>query len=251
MTLLDKLKSRLLASPAPTSPHPSPLEAFHSENYLRHTARRLEHLSSLGLPVSGKTVLDVSSGIGDHAEYYVDRGCKVTMTDVRQENLDVLKKRFPGGDIQYLDVENPGTLSGTPFEVVHCYGLLYHLGNPGLAIDYLSGVCGGMLLLETCVTPGDVEDIYPVKEDAGNPTWAFSGEACRPSRVWVFNRLKKHFEHVYMPLTQPNHPHFPIHWEGLVPDEKVLTRSIFIASRTPIAHPLLAGKIPMMQERHP
>jgi len=227
------------------------MEAFHSENYLRHTARRLEHLASLGIPVAGKRVLDVSSGIGDHARFYMDRGCRVTMTEVRQENIEVLRRRFPDGDIRILDLENPQPLEDPPFEVIHCYGLLYHLGKPDVAIDYLAGICSGVILLETCVSPGTEEDINPVSEDPGNPTWAFSGGACRPTRSWVFNRLKKHFAHVYMPRTQPNHPQFILEWENQPKNDKVLTRSVFVASRERLVNPLLQEEIPMSQVRHP
>jgi len=248
--MLSKLTG-LFGKKAPRSPHPTPLEAFHSDNYLRHTARRLEHLASLGLPVAGKSVLDVSSGIGDHARFYMDRGCKVTMTEVRDENLDVLRARFPGCDIQHLDMESPAPLRGAPFEVIHCYGLLYHLGKPDVALEYLAGVCSGMLLLETCVSPGDLEDMHPVKEDPGNPTWAFSGGACRPTRPWIFNRLKALFPFVYMPVTQPNHPQFILDWAAAEPNDKVLTRSVFVASKSELKHPLLVPAIPMMQEKHP
>lgn len=248
--MLQKIINIVRPSPPP-SKHPSPIDAFHADNYLRNTARRLEHLATLGLPVAGKRVLDVSSGIGDHARYYMDRGCQVTMTEVRQENIDVLRKRFVDGDIRILDLEEPAPLSGSPFEIIHCYGLLYHLGKPDVAIDYLAGICSGMLLLETCVTPGESSEVCPVSEDPGNPTWAYSGCACRPTRPWVFNRLKRHFPHVYMPLTQPNHPDFILEWDGRVRNDKVLTRSIFVASREALDNPLLVEKIPMKQEHHP
>lgn len=248
--MLNKIKNRLRPASLP-SKHPSPVEAFHSENYLRHTARRLEHLATLGIPVAKKCVLDVSSGIGDHARYYMDRGCQVTMTEVREENIDVLRARFPQGDIRLLDLENPVPLSDAPFEVIHCYGLLYHLGKPDVAIDYMAGICSGMMFLETCVSPGHDEEIHPVVEDPGNPTWAFSGGACRPTRPWIYNRLKRHFAHVYMPRTQPNHPQFILEWEGKERDDKVLTRSVFVASRHALDNPLLVEGIPMRQEHHP
>jgi len=248
--MLNKIKNRLRPAP-PASKHPSPVDAFHSENYLRHTARRLEHLASLGIPVAGKRVLDVSSGIGDHARYFMDRGCRVTMTEVRQENINVLRRRFPEADIRMLDLENPAALEGSPFEVIHCYGLLYHLGKPDVAIDYLAGICSGLIFLETCVSPGTEEEINPVAEDPGNPTWAFSGGACRPTRPWVFNRLKKHFAHVYMPRTQPNHPQFILEWANQPKNDKILTRSVFIASREPLQNPLLLEAIPMRQVHHP
>lgn len=46
---------------------------FHSYDYLRHNARRLEHLASLGLPITGRSVLEVGAGIGDHSHFYIDR----------------------------------------------------------------------------------------------------------------------------------------------------------------------------------
>jgi len=229
--------------------HPDAESAFHSDNYLRHTARRLEHLASLHLEVGGRSVLDVASGIGDHAQYYLDRGCRITLSDVREENFEILRRRFPGQPIHFLDMENPEVLEGSPFEVIHCYGLLYHIGRPDVALDYLGEHCSGMLLLETCVTPGDELDIHPISEDKGNPTWAFSGNACRPTRAWIFQRLQQNFPHVYVPTTQPNHPDFPIDWT--VPPERKLTRAVFVASRTPLANPQLSTELLTIQRRHP
>src|SRR5262245_4186926 len=65
---------------------------FHSDEYSRHTARRLEHLASLGIPVHSRTVLEVGAGIGDLTHYFLDRGCTVTATDVREENVRYLKQ---------------------------------------------------------------------------------------------------------------------------------------------------------------
>lgn len=239
-----------IAPPAKVE-HPDPLSAFHSDFYLQITARRLEHLASLNVPVAGKTVMDVSSGIGDLALYYIDRGCKVTMTDVREENLAVLRQRFPKDhSIQFLDMEKPTPIQGAPFQVVHCYGLLYHLGNPGVALDFLSKCSSELLFLETCVTPGDDMEINPVKENSGNPTWAYSGEACRPSRRWIFEKLKTLFPHVYVPVTQPNHQHFILNWETAPKNEDILTRSVFVASRQPLNNPLLKEELLMQQTHH-
>lgn len=247
--MLKKIKN-MFAAQTPRSEHPTPLEAFHSDHYLRHTARRLEHLASMGITVAGKTVFDAASGVGDHAQYYLDRGCTVTLSDVRDENLAVLRDRFPKCPGYQVDFEEPGELPGGPYQIVHCYGLLYHLGKPEVALTRLSQACSEMLFLETCVTPGDVDDIYGVKENPGNPTWAFSGNACRPSRRWIVDRLKALFPHVYLTKTQPNHPQFPIDWTNLRPDEKVLTRAVFVASRQPLDHPVLTTEIPVHQEYH-
>jgi hypothetical protein len=52
----------------------TPALQFHSDFYIRHTARRLEHLASLRIPVAALSVLEVGAGIGDHSNYYMDRG---------------------------------------------------------------------------------------------------------------------------------------------------------------------------------
>src|SRR6266540_6367515 len=89
-----------------------PLRAFHNHEYLRHNARRQEHLASLGIPVAGRSVLEVSAGIGDHSHYFLDRGCQLTITEAREENLRVLRRRYPSADIQRLDLEDPVAITG-------------------------------------------------------------------------------------------------------------------------------------------
>jgi 2-polyprenyl-3-methyl-5-hydroxy-6-metoxy-1,4-benzoquinol methylase len=104
-------------------------QAFRSDYYLRGDARRLEHLASLQIPVSGMTVLEVGAGIGDHTSYYLDRGCKVTITEPREANIKILSLLYPEETVLCLDLEHPQELPGAPFDVVHCYGTLYHLAS--------------------------------------------------------------------------------------------------------------------------
>jgi hypothetical protein len=222
---------------------------FHSDSYLRHDARRLEHLASLRLPVTHATVLEVGAGVGDHSHYYIDRGCKLTITDARRENLASLMRRYPDQEIAYLDLEDPEPLPGAPFNIVHCYGLLYHLRTPDHALDYLAGCCTRLLLLETQVSFGTDERVPLVDENAKNPTQSCSGAGCRPTRPWLFKKLKSLFEHVYIPRTQPHHEDFPLDWTA--PDQhQGLVRAIFIASRTPLDNEVLSTELLEHQTRH-
>ena len=221
---------------------------FHSNHYLRHNARRLEHLASLRIPVAGKTVLEVGAGIGDHSHYYADRGCQVTVTEYRESNLRYLKKHYPLYNVQSLDMEKPAEI-GFKFDIIHCYGLLYHLQTPERAIEFLGNHCKSILLLETCVSFGDDEQINLVKEDINSPTQAASGTGCRPTRPWIFRQLKKHFPFVYIPRTQPNHEEFPIDWT-LHEKHRGLARAVFIASREVIDNDTLTTDLLNMQERH-
>jgi hypothetical protein len=227
-----------------------PVAYFHADQYLRHNARRLEHLTSLNIPVSGKTVLEVGSGIGDHSHYYLDRGCEVTITEARTENLRYLKRRYPGCNIQFLDLENPTPVMDSPFDIVHCYGLLYHLNNPALALEFIANNTKDLLFLETRVSSSDANEEYYVTELKSNPTQSFSGIGCRPTRPWIYKQLKGLFEYVYLPITQPNHEDFPLDWTLQGSTEDVPKRAIFIASREKLECCLLTPHLLDKHKRH-
>jgi len=228
----------------------SSLASFHSDRYLRHTARRLEHLASLRIPVAGRRVLELGAGVGDHTTYYLDRGCDVTLTEARAENIAVLRSRFPRGKIILMDAENPEALEGSPFDVVHCYGLLYHLKNPERALKYVSDSCAGMLFLETCVSFGVEKAVNLVEEPTSDPTQSFSGTGCRPTRPWIYDKLKEGFPYVYCPVTQPNHEEFPLDWNAPgCAEESGLHRAVFVASKAEIRNEMLSSKLLDVQAR--
>ncbi|MFU8828702.1 MAG: class I SAM-dependent methyltransferase [Phycisphaerales bacterium] len=228
---------------------------FHSNHYLRHTARRLEHLASLGLDLTNQRVFEPGAGIGDHTQFYLDRGCAVHASEPRLENLEEMRTRFEGNPkvtLEAIDLEAPPESSPGGFDIVHCYGLLYHLSDPTRAIRYLAGAAQRLMLVELCVSYGDEELLNTVEETQAHASQAVSGYGCRPTRPWVEARLREHFEHVYYPLTQPAHPEFPLDWTGAPPaasaDNKMaLSRAVFVASREPITNPLLTAERPSRQ----
>jgi SAM-dependent methyltransferase len=223
---------------------------FHSLHYLRHNARRLEHLASLRIPMAGMSVLEIGAGIGDHSHYYMDRGCSITITEVRPENLKYLRMRYPRNNVQFLDMEHPHIVDGSPFDIVHCYGVLYHLNDPGKALEFLAQVTRKILLLETCVSFGETEDIHLISEDRADPSQARSGTGCRPTRPWLFKALRDLFEYVYVPKTQPNHEEFPLDWTAPEQHRAPFVRAIFIASRETLANELLTASLISRQVRH-
>jgi len=149
-------------------------------------------------------------------------------------------------------MENPDLTLTDKFDIVYCYGLLYHLTTPAQAIAYLSARCRELLLLETCVSPGEEDTINLCQETAINPSHAISGMGCRPTRRWLYSHLKQHFEFVYLPITQPNHEEFPVDWTNPVNtrDPVGLIRSVFIASRQHLTNSLLVEMLPVQQQRH-
>lgn len=223
-----------------------PTQVFWSTHYVRHNQRRQEHLASLGLRLANRTVLEVGAGIGDHTSFFVDRGCKVTVTEAQEQNLSLLRNRYPDLDVRRLDLNAPPAQE-IQADVVYCYGTLYHLEEPARALAWMARCARKMLLLETCVAAGDADELRPIEERAGDPENAPSGHGCRPTRSWLRRELASGFSHVYMPLTQPSHEEFPVDWSSVDLAGRPLIRAVFVASHQPIANRLLTEAIPIKQ----
>lgn len=221
---------------------------FRSPGYLRHNQRRLEHLATLGLDLWDRSVLELGAGVGDHTGFFVDRGCRVTATDARPENLKRLRERHPGVKAVQVDLNHPPPELEGSFEIVYAYGVLYHLHQPETALGFMARHAGDLLLLETCVSPGDDEAVNLLAEPEENPTQSVSGVGCRPTRPWIMARLREHFEHAYVPRTQPSHEEFPTDWKGSFP-EGVLTRAVFVGSRRPLSDRVFSDRLLDRQPR--
>jgi SAM-dependent methyltransferase len=202
---------------------------------------RMDHLASLHLPIEGKSVLEVGAGIGLLTGFFEERGCKVRSTDARPELVAEIKRRHPRRQVAILDLERPDTVAALgKFDIVFCYGTLYHLAKPEQALEALSRVSDS-ILLETCLSPGE-EDAVPIVEEEHTMNQAYSGHGSRPTRAWVVNRLRRFWGNGYISITQPSHPDFPMDWT--VPADRPNTRAIFVGSRTALVNPLLSTEIP-------
>lgn len=230
-----------------------PQADFHSPRYLRNTARRLEHLATLGLDLFGRTVLELGAGIGDLTTFFVDRDCTVHSTEPRAGNLEILRRRYadePRVTVETLDLDPPPPAPRSPpgpWDVVFCYGVLYHLSNPEAALDYMAACCRGLLLLESICSAGDDDAVNPKPEQRELAGSAVTGRGCRPTRVWIHRTLRDRFEYVYVPSTQPHHCEFPLDWT--VPWHDHAARAIFIAARAPVAGSMLLDTLPDRYER--
>jgi SAM-dependent methyltransferase len=260
--LLRMLKSALSKSPPHTTlPAGEPVEraeaTFRNPHYQRHNARRQEHLAMLGLELSNRTVLEVGAGVGDHTTFFLDRDCKVTSVEPRTENCKVfaatMAKHLRMGyakaaacTLVEADVESIGEKVSGSFDIVYCYGLLYHVGDPGAVLKSLAQKCDDLLLLETRVSSGSGESIHAVLEDKGLPSNTVHGQGCQPTRPWIVNRLKQLFPHVYVPRTQPAHEEFPLDWTIDFPASRI-TRAVFVASRRPLLNSMLLDRLPERQ----
>jgi hypothetical protein len=182
-----------------------------------------------------------------HTPFFLERGCEVTVTDGRPENVAEIARRLPATRSALVDLEHDRPIELGRFDIVYCYGLLYHLANPERALGRLADVCDGQLLLETAVSPGTHDELLLVRDPAAF-NQAVSGTGCRPTRLWVLNRLKSLFGYGYIPRTQPDHVDFPTDWVHT--PIQTMHRSIFVGSRTPLSVSTLSDTVPAAQESY-
>jgi SAM-dependent methyltransferase len=212
----------------------SGVETFDTDAARAINLARMGHLESLGLTLDGKTVLDVGSGVGHLAQFFVGRGCRVVSVDARTSNIESLRSRYPGLEARVLDVESEplGTLGS--FDVVFCYGLLYHLEDPLAALRNIASVCDGTLLLETIICDAS-EPVLVLVDESVVSNQALSGLACRPSPAYVTMALNRvGFPYVYAPREPPDHPEFRFEWRNDLAHvrEGRNLRCVFVASRS-------------------
>jgi hypothetical protein len=231
-----------------------PERVFHSLRYLRSNSRRLEHLARLDLPIASRSVLEIGAGIGDLTSFFLDRGCTVTSTEPRAENVAIFRKRlgedplWPPEQLRIVQ-SDVGSLKANgvgAHQIVFCYQVLNFTANPEEMLETLSAFCTELLLIECSALSGPDQDreILELRDqDESDPGGSLAGRGCLASRPWIFNRLKRLFEHVYMPLVQPAFDRFKSDWRVDLED-RAKYRAIFIASRAPLQNPLLVEEIP-------
>lgn len=266
LTTLSGLRQNIMAAPEyvmkslGADVHAVPLVNFSHIHTVRMTARRQEHLATLGLPLDGRSVLEIGAGIGFHSTFFLDRGCKVLATDGRTENMRTMQAMYDAYrwypahsnlELAQLDIENVDATQITPREIVYCYGLLYHCARPEDAIRNMSKLCTSLLLLETGVSTGEYNELNIGSESAADVSQSIHGGGSHPTRQWIFDTLKRHFEYVYCPVTQPRHEYFPVDWDTPARFESQTIRTTFVASREQLSNPLLSESVPKRQRYAP
>jgi SAM-dependent methyltransferase len=221
------------------------VESFDTEAALQINEARLTHLASLDLPLEGRRVLEVGAGVGRLTGFFIDRGCSVVVTEARSENVAELRRRLPTVDAREADVEE--SLEGLGrFDIVFCYGVLYHLENPLRALRNMAAVCDNLLLIETMVCDSR-EAVLRLEDETTSVNQALRGLAHRPSPSYLAIALNRiGFDYVYAAADPPNHPDYRFSWLDNLDTARdgALLRGVFIASRSALPphglSPLLA-----------
>jgi SAM-dependent methyltransferase len=179
------------------------------------------------------TAIDVGCGLGYFSGLLDSLGLEVTAVDGREENVEECRRRFPKIAFHWCSVEDPSILRLGKFDLVFCFGLLYHLENPFLAIRHLKAMTRRCVFVEGLIYPGDVPVMGLVDEghsqDQGVRYLAFyPTEACL---VKMMHRAG--YPHVYRLTPLPDHPDY----KDAPPLRR--NRTVLAGFTSPLVSPLL------------
>lgn len=155
-----------------------------------------------------KTAIDVGCGLGYFSQFLSSLGLQVTAIDGRQENLEEAQRRNPGVRFLPFNVEDAAMKSLGKFDLVFCFGLLYHLENPMLAIRHLREMTSKLFLVEAVIQPGD-EPMMALIEEAPQEDQGLNFIAFYPTESCLLKMFyRAGFAHAYKLSEQPSYPEY-------------------------------------------
>jgi 2-polyprenyl-3-methyl-5-hydroxy-6-metoxy-1,4-benzoquinol methylase len=166
----------------------NPSHPFLTEDATRINEARQQHLDLFKTVIDEKTVLEVGAGIGLFSEKVANRAKSMLVTEGRSPLVRILRKRlknFHNVSVLKVDVENPKEIKrlceSGKYDLLLCYGLLYHLSNPKEFLRRFSPLTKN-LILETVVDFSS-ENWITIKENPRTNQAIHLG--CRPNPNWL------------------------------------------------------------------
>ena len=210
------------------------LTAFDKRHYLElirargDTIRRV--VAHLKPEMSLANALDAGCGVGFFAQALEECGLYVRGFDGRLENVLEARRRFPRIPFGQGDIEEPDIARLGTFDLVLCFGLVYHLENPMLAIRHLRALTGKGLLLESMCVPGAEAGMMlrsePLQEDQ-----SLTDIALCPSEGCLVKMLyRAGFGEVYRVVASA----MPDHDDFRETSEHARRRTVLFASTAPV-----------------
>ncbi|NLV37543.1 MAG: methyltransferase domain-containing protein [Clostridiaceae bacterium] len=118
-------------------------------------ARKIEFLTTVEfldkvIPKNSR-ILDIGAGTGIYSFYYAERGYEVVSTDLTPKHVYAIKSRIQNSDkklnmrAEIVDGKDLSRFDDESFDVVFCFGPLYHLTNSD---DRISAVSESLRVLK-------------------------------------------------------------------------------------------------------
>lgn len=159
-------------------------------------------------PLRLLTALDAGAGVGFFSQTLSECGLQVCGFDGREENVAEARKRYPHIPFAQGDLQERSILALGQFDLVLCFGLLYHLENPLQAIRNLHALTGKCLLLESMCIPDEKPSML-LREEPREDDQSLTDVAYYPSESGLIKMLyRAGFKYVYRLAPLPEHDDF-------------------------------------------
>jgi FkbM family methyltransferase len=210
---------------------------FDQEHYQALNASREKVLRSLiqeqREPLALRSAIDIGCGLGYFSSSLSSLGLNVVGVDARQENVEEARRRHPGIEFHAIDAEQASASRLGQFDLVLCFGLLYHLENPFRVIRNLAGLSTKLVLIEGMVYPSP-EPIMALLDENNLKDQGLHYLAFYPSEACLAKMLfRAGFSNCFLPNPMPDHPFFQPQ------SSSFRIRSMLAASRVPLSSKFL------------
>jgi len=201
-------------------------------NKAREEALR-QFLASLRNELQLRSAVDVGCGVGYFSALLQALRLDVLALDGRPENLEEAKTRVPGVEFRLADAEDNRICSFGKFDLMLCFGLLYHLENPFAAIRNLFALTAKVAVVEGMCIPGS-EPILGVREEGLTEDQGLRHIALYPTENGLVKLLyRSGFPFVYRFRTPPAHQDYR------TSHDRKQVRTILAASTVPLRTEML------------
>ena len=219
----------------PSAPVPEltlKLTAFDQRHYRKMIAARdvtiRRVVAKLKPRLQLSTALDAGCGVGFYSHTLDQCGLNVCGFDGRIQNISEARRRYPNLPFERADIEDRNIRELGCFDFVLCFGLLYHLENPLLALRNLRAVTAKCLLLESMCIPDERPSLL-LRDEPRVDDQSLTDIAWYPSEGSIGKMLyRAGFKHVYRVIPLPNHDDF-----RETPDH-ARRRTVLLASAVPM-----------------
>ena len=210
---------------------------FDAKHYELLNEARGGTFASVFAPLKGtldlNTAVDIGCGLGHFTSFLSQLGLDVLGVDAREENVLEARARFPHLNFAVADAQDPNLSSLGQFDLVFCYGLLYHLENPFVTIRNIAKMARKLATVESVVYPSP-EPILVLLEENACEDQGLNYMAYYPSEASLVKMLMKSgLDECYLPTKFPSHPAYALGRSGF------RQRTIIFAARSPLDLDLL------------
>lgn len=193
------------------------------------------------------TAIDVACGVGYYSKVLDSLGFAVLGVDARKENVEEARRRYPELRFEIFDAEDSHLSKLGTFDLVFCFGLLYHLENPFRTIRSLSAMSSNTVMVEGICYPS-WEPVMVLMDEYESVDQGLNRVAFYPSEICLVKMLLRGgFSDCYLPRQMPEHEEYKRDFLGF------RKRTLLVASKVQITSDLLTPwpePVPMMNP-HP